>query len=160
MIPALKVLLLILVANGAPILARKLIPDVGACPLDGGRTAWDARPLLGSHKTARGLIAALTATAIASLLIGLPLQTGVLVGTGAMAGDLASSFVKRRLDLAPGNMAFGLDQIPESLLPALLVADITRLTGGYIAAIVAGFIALEILLSRMLYRLRVRNRPY
>src|SRR6478736_778738 len=39
--------------------------------------------------------------------------------TFAMAGDLFSSFVKRRLHLASSSMAIGLDHIPESLFPLL-----------------------------------------
>ena len=35
------------------------------------------------------------------------------------AGDLFSSFVKRRLDLASSSMAIGLDHIPESFFPLL-----------------------------------------
>jgi len=61
------------------------------------------------------------------------------------------SFVKRRLGLAPSSQAVGLDQIPESLLPltALDVAVATTL-----------FFAGELLLSRLLYRWHVRDRPY
>ena len=36
-----------------------------------------------------------------------------------MAGDLFSSFVKRRLHLPSSSMAIGLDHIPESLFPLL-----------------------------------------
>jgi hypothetical protein len=38
-------------------------------------------------------------------LIGLGPEVGVLVGSLAMAGDLVSSFVKRRMDLPPSNRA-------------------------------------------------------
>jgi len=40
-------------------------------------------------------------------------RVGTLVATFAMAGDLFSSFVKRRLHLASSRMAIGLDHIPE-----------------------------------------------
>ncbi len=40
-----------------------------------------------------------------------------------MLGDLSSSFVKRRLRLKLHAQVFGLDQIPEALLPLLLVQD-------------------------------------
>jgi hypothetical protein len=36
-----------------------------------------------------------------------------------MAGDLFSSFLKRRLNLPPSSPALGLDQVPESLFPLL-----------------------------------------
>jgi CDP-archaeol synthase len=68
---------------------------------------------------------------------GLPSTAGLLVSAMAMIGDLLSSFVKRRMKLVPGSMAFALDQIPESLLPAIAarwvlpvsVLDIIFVTG-------------------------------
>lgn len=47
-----QLLLLLLVANGAPILAHKLLGETGSCPLDGGVKAWDGRPLLGPTTSA------------------------------------------------------------------------------------------------------------
>ncbi len=76
-----------------------------------------------------------------------------------MAGDLLSSFLKRRLALAPSSRATGIDQIPESLFPLLacrsaLVVDASMSRRGSL------FLIGEILLSRVLFRLHVRDRPY
>jgi CDP-2,3-bis-(O-geranylgeranyl)-sn-glycerol synthase len=57
-------------------------------------------------------------------------------------------------------MALGLDQIPESLLPLLAVAGEFGLSWTTIGLITIGFIVVELALSRVLYRLGVRNRPY
>ena len=46
-------------------------------------------------------------------IVGLAWTIGLVVGTTAMAGDLFSSFLKRRLDLPPSSKATGLDQVPE-----------------------------------------------
>jgi CDP-2,3-bis-(O-geranylgeranyl)-sn-glycerol synthase len=77
-----------------------------------------------------------------------------------MCGDMASSFIKRRLRLPPHAQAFGLDQIPEALLPLLVLRARLDLDASGIAAIVLAFILLEIGLSRLLYRWRIRDRPY
>jgi CDP-archaeol synthase len=61
--------------------------------------------------------------------------TGLLVGAAAMAGDLFSSFLKRRLDLPPSSKATGLDQVPESLIPLLACRAVVDL---YTADIVVG----------------------
>jgi hypothetical protein len=45
----------------------------------------------------------------------------------AMAGDLLSSLSKR-LGMEPSTMALGLDQIPESVFPALLAAQFVTLS--------------------------------
>lgn len=155
-----QLLLLLLTANGAPILARQLPGNPGGCPLDAGLLAWDKRPFLGPAKTVRGLIASIAATATVAFLFGLPLQLGILIGAGAMVGDALSSFIKRRLNIETSGHAPGLDQIPESLLPLLLVAEPLQLSVIDITLIVCGFMLLEMLLSRLLYRLGIRKRPW
>src|SRR5579883_2944788 len=85
---------------------------------------------------------------------------GALVGVLAMAGDLLSSFVKRRLGLIASSRATGLDQIPEALLPLVACGAVLPLTPADIAAGVAIFFVGEVVLSRLLYELRIRDRPY
>jgi hypothetical protein len=75
-------------------------------------------------------------------------------------GDLLSSFLKRRLALAPSSQAIGLDQIPESLFPLLACRQELGLTAADIIMGVAIFFAGELSLSRVLCRLRFRDRPY
>jgi hypothetical protein len=77
-----------------------------------------------------------------------------------MAGDLFSSFLKRRLNRAPSSRASGLDQVPESLFPLLACRNLLSLTAVDIAACVMMFFAGEVLLSRLLYALQIRDRPY
>jgi hypothetical protein len=77
-----------------------------------------------------------------------------------MAGDLLSSFCKRRLGRAPSSRATGLDQIPESLLPLLACPQALALTVADILVGCGLFFAGELLLSRLLFKLRLRERPY
>jgi CDP-2,3-bis-(O-geranylgeranyl)-sn-glycerol synthase len=78
----------------------------------------------------------------------------------AMLGDLLASFIKRRLAIPPSGIAPGLDQIPESLLPLLAVRGVLDLSWLQISLIVVTFIALDYLLSFVLYRLHIRQHPY
>ncbi len=153
-------LLLIVIANGAPVVATRLFGEWGAHPLDGGRVLADGHRLFGHSKTWRGVFAALLSSAIGALLLNGSWLLGVAVGASAMLGDLLSSFTKRRLGMASSSMAPGLDQIPESLLPALAVAASLELNGWAICWIVTGFVVLEVTLSPVFYWLGVRNRPY
>ena len=66
----------------------------------------------------RGIVVYLLATSNCAAAMGLGWEVGTLVATFAMAGDLFSSFVKRRLHLPSSSMAIGLDHIPESLFPS------------------------------------------
>jgi len=52
-------------------------------------------------------------------LLGHTVTRGAVIGSAAMAGDLFSSFVKRRFGFQPSSRATGLDQSPESLFPLL-----------------------------------------
>lgn len=156
-----RLMVLLMVANGAPIILQWLFRGWGAWPVDGGQTlSLDGRPWLGRSKTWRGLVAAAPATGLAAISIGLPFATGFVVGAWAMAGDLLASFIKRRLNLAPSDRSLGLDQVPESLLPLWAIAGELRLEAAAIAWLVLAFVVLEILLSRLLYDLHVRERPY
>ena len=156
----LKLLSLLTVANGTPVMAKKLVGDLFSSPIDRGFRCADGQPLLGSSKTVRGLLLAIFATAVCSPLLGLEWRTGALVGSTAMAGDMLSSFVKRRMKLPASSRASGLDQIPESLLPLLVSRQLLSLTFLDIAAIVEGFVIGEVLLSHVLYAWRIRDRPY
>ena len=116
---ALKILLLLLLANGTPVIAKKLLGSRLAYPLDCGKNFFDGRPLLGTSKTLRGILSSVLVTTVAAILIGYSMQTGILFATTSLSGDLVSSFIKRRLGLPPGSRALGLDQLPESIFPLL-----------------------------------------
>ena len=109
------------VANASPVLLG------GRWPVDFGWRAPDGQPVFGKSKTWLGLAAGLCTGVLASVLLahalpgtsfdlwgGQPyyyLLTGLLLSSGALAGDLAGSFVKRRLRLSPGRPSFILDQL-------------------------------------------------
>ncbi len=155
-----QLLLLLALANGTPVIAKKLLGARLAWPLDAGLAWFDGRPLLGASKTLRGVVLAILVTGAGAPFIAIVPATGALIGAGAMAGDVLASFVKRRLGRAPSSRASGLDQIPEALLPLLACRGALALTWLEIAATVALFTVGEILISRPLYRARLRDKPY
>ncbi len=156
----LQLTFLLLLANGAPLVAAKLLGRRGAYPLDGGLTLPDGSRLLGASKTVRGLVAAIVASTVGAVAIGMAAHVGALVGASAMAGDALSSFIKRRVGLPPSSRATGLDQLPESLLPLLACRLILPLSAADIAVAVAIFFFGEIVLSRVLFRAHLRDQPY
>jgi CDP-diglyceride synthetase len=156
----LRLALLLAVANGAPVIAAKILGQRFSCPLDGGVEFIDGRPLFGKSKTVRGIVISILLSTLAAPLLGLDWWIGVAVGSAAMAGDLISSFVKRRLNLAPSSRATGLDQIPESLLPLLACRSALALSILDMATGVAIFFGGEVVLSLLLYKAHIRDRPY
>ena len=153
-------LLLLLVANGAPILAARVLRHHLDAPLDGGRILADGRPLLGPHKTVRGVLAAVTAATALAAALGLSAPLGAAVGATAMLGDAASSFLKRRQGLGSGGRARGLDQLPETLLPLLVLRAADAVSWLEALAALLGFLVVGAGLSRVLFFLGVRQRPY
>jgi CDP-2,3-bis-(O-geranylgeranyl)-sn-glycerol synthase len=141
-------------------MATKAMGQRWSFPLDGGIHFVDGRPLLGKSKTIRGIVLAILLSALAATALGLHWAVGAVAGGAAMAGDLFSSFVKRRLNLAPSSRATGLDQIPESLFPLFACQGSLSLSIMDIVICVAIFFVGEIMLSRLLYKAHIRDRPY
>jgi CDP-diglyceride synthetase len=155
-----QVLILLTIANGAPVIARKVFGHRWSWPLDAGKIWRDGRPVLGVSKTVRGVTCSVVATMIVATTIGVSWTVGLGAGVAAMAGDLFSSFVKRRLGLPASERATGLDQVPESLLPALVCAYELELAWLDVVIVTGIFFVGEIALSRLLYTLHIRARPH
>jgi CDP-2,3-bis-(O-geranylgeranyl)-sn-glycerol synthase len=116
--------------------------------------------LFGASKTIRGILISVLITTASAPLIGLDLTIGASVAGAAMAGDLFSSFVKRRLNYPPSSQALGFDQVPESLFPMLACRDALSLTIADIALGVGIFFIGALILSRFLFRAHLRDEPY
>lgn len=89
----------------------------GGRPIDGGRTFTDGRPLLGKGKTVRGVCVGIFSAVCVAVLQSFvyytfnPLAFGLLMGVGAMLGDITKSFVKRRLNIDSGRPFPPFDQL-------------------------------------------------
>jgi hypothetical protein len=154
----LTLLALTLLANGLPALLGFLLGP--SRPLDRGRTLADGQRLLGASKTWRGLVAALIGTGFGGVVLGIPWVLGLLIGLGAVLGDLVTSFVKRRLRLAPSSTVPVLDQVPEALVPALLAKAELNLSWPDVVIVVLIFCILGLVLTplgRRLFGPRLRG---
>jgi CDP-diglyceride synthetase len=87
-------------------------------------------------------------------------KVGALIGIMAMVGDLFSSFLKRRMALPSSSMAVGLDQVPESLFPLAASRLLLPLSILDIAVAVIFFFIGDLMLSRILFALKIRDRPF
>ena len=100
----------------------------GGKPIDLGRSLSDGERILGDGKTWRGLIGGTASGALLGLLLSLPvnafaptsswsfgspavaLGASAVLAFGALLGDLAGAFLKRRMHRPRGAKAPGLDQ--------------------------------------------------
>ena len=160
MIIELKILILLIVANAAPIFAARWLGDLYACPLDMGKCLPDGQPWFGPSKTGRGIIAAILACVAVGFLLNIHPQISVLLALFAMLGDLTSSFIKRRLHKPSSSRFIGLDQVPESLFPLLVVKEVMAFSMTDIVVMVLLFTLSDLLVSRLLYKWHVRKHPY
>ena len=165
-----KVLLLLLLANGTPVVAKKLLGSRWACPVDGGKCFIDGRALFGSSKTFRGIVSSLLVTSAGASLLGYSILTGASFAVASLTGDLASGMIgagifalpallyflsvaffvrmeARRLNLPPSSRALGLDQLPEAILPLLFCWQALELDIATAVAVVVLFFCGEIILS-------------
>jgi CDP-2,3-bis-(O-geranylgeranyl)-sn-glycerol synthase len=155
-----KVLFLLLLANGTPVIVKKLLGSRLAFPLDSGKKFVDGKALFGHSKTVRGIISSVLVTSVGAVLIGYSTHTGALFATASLSGDLVSSFIKRRLNIPPSSRALGLDQLPESILPLLFCWQALDLDMPTAMTIVLIFFWGELVLSLILFRLNIRDHPY
>ncbi len=156
----LQLIALLTLANGTPVVTKKIFGRHFRHPLDGGLKLPDGRRLLGTSKTIRGILISIGVTTVSAPLLGLDMKVGAIGASAAMAGDLCSSFVKRRLNLPPSSQAIGLDQVPEALFPFLACRAVLPLSVTDIALGVGIFFVGELILSRLLFKVRLRDEPY
>lgn len=159
-IELLQLVLLIIIANGAPIVIRVLLNNGFNLSVDFGCKLQDNNPIFGPSKTWRGISAALMTTPIAAWMIGYSFEIGFMIAVYAIVGDLLSSFIKRRLAMKPSSQAPLLDQVPESLFPAVMMMHVFKLEISSVILLVLLFINIEWLVSHVFYRWGLRKKPY
>ena len=108
-IEALKFIFPAYCANAAPVLAG------GGLAMDFGKNFLDGKRALGKNKTFRGfffgLMIGVLVGVVETVLFGYPILFGLVSSLGALSGDLAGAFLKRRMDIAPGGLLPIIDQI-------------------------------------------------
>ena len=121
-------------------------------PLDGNKLFFDGKPVLGHTKTVRGILSSLLSTCLVAWAIGVPAAIGALASCSAMTGDLLSSFIKRRFSIPSSKSVPVLDQLPESLLPLVMVKPYFNLAWRDVAIVLVAFFIIDLILSYLLAR--------
>lgn len=110
-----KIVILIISANFGPLIAKDLFKKRFTTPLDFGAKFYDGNPVLGNHKTWRGVFAAVLLASFVAVILNMSFMYGLAIAIGVMAGDILTSFIKRRFGCKAGAEIPLLDQIPEAL---------------------------------------------
>jgi hypothetical protein len=146
---SLYALVLLIAANSTPWVVGKLSGGRAAWSMDAGKVAWDGERWLGSHKTWRGFMAGVVASAMVSELWTGNVGTGAGFGALSLLGDALSSCLKRRFHRDPGAEVPIIDQLPECVLPLLVYAPQFGLTLYDVLGITLAFSIAGIALTRI-----------
>lgn len=147
--PVLAALLLVIAANMAPWAAGRLFRKHLSAPLDCHVRLPDGTRLLGDHKTWRGVLAGEIVCAVAARVLGYSWTLGFVFAALSLAADAISSCVKRRLRLPPGSEVPALDQLPEALLPLLVLARPLGISIAAAFAVATVFLCLDVVTVRL-----------
>ena len=161
------------IANSSPVLLG------GGPPIDFRRKLRDGRRIFGDGKTWRGLVGGIAAGTVAGVFIGMLtigtpyalygshmgayVNAGFIASCGAMLGDLAGSFTKRRTGMKPGKPYLLLDQLPFIIFALLFLAAFGLLPALTIlnwALILAMTLVLHSLMNWIANRLGWKKVPW
>jgi CDP-2,3-bis-(O-geranylgeranyl)-sn-glycerol synthase len=162
------------VADLSPVVMARLLPRLDA-PLDAGARL-RGRPLMGSHKTWRGLLACLVGGVMGweaqrllyemALLRKLaildyaawPIVPGLLMGAGAGIGDAVKSMLKRQVGIPPGAPWLGFDQL-DFFAGAVVFASVVYVPpAGVLLAMIPLVFVCDLAACALLWRLGLKER--
>lgn len=127
---------------------------------------------LGSHKTVVGALAGILVALGAAFVQSRMDWTGSLVdyrqwpliglllGAGAIGGDILKSFFKRRMKIAPGGRWIPADQLDFGIGALILISPLAHLSWTDVAAILAITFAGDILINHVAFRLHIRDTAW
>ncbi len=148
-------------ANGAPVLAG------GGPPLDFGKNFFDGKRLFGKNKTFRGFffgwLIGILVGIVEGLVFGFATYSvlfSVLTPLGALLGDLAGAFLKRRLNIAPGGLLPVIDQV--DFVVGALVFSLPLLMVYWELAVAVLLITppIHLFTNFLAYKLKLKKNPW
>lgn len=145
-------------ANGAPVLAG------GGPPLDFGKNFLDGKRIFGKNKTFRGFffgwVIGILVGLVEYVLFGYPLLFSVLSPLGALIGDLAGAFLKRRLNIAPGGLLPIIDQVDFVVGALLFSLPLSMVYWELAVAVVLITPPIHLFTNFLAYKLKLKNNPW
>ena len=145
-------------ANGAPVLVG------GGPPLDFGKNFLDGKRILGKNKTFRGFffgwVIGILVGLVEYLLFGYPLLFSVLSPLGALIGDLAGAFLKRRLNIGPGGLLPIIDQVDFVGGALLFSLPLSMVYWELAIAVIMITPPIHLFTNFLAYKLKLKNNPW
>lgn len=157
-VEALKFIFPAYCANAIPVIAG------GGLPIDLDKKFFDGKPIFGKNKTYRGFLFGLLmgtfVGSVESFFFGYHPLFGFLLSLGALFGDLAGAFLKRRLDLAPGELLPIVDQVDFVVGAVLFAIPLSILTVELAITVLIITPPIHLLTNFAAYKLGLKNNPW
>lgn len=161
-------------ANMAPVMAKKI--NLFAHPIDFNKKI-SSKPIFGKNKTFRGFVFGIIFAIIVAYIQFLLYQIsffrnisfidyenwlffGFMIGIGALMGDLAKSFFKRRLDIEPGARFIPFDQTDFVFGALIFIMPIFKVTLKIFITALLLSLALHIIVNHTAFYLGVRGERW
>jgi CDP-2,3-bis-(O-geranylgeranyl)-sn-glycerol synthase len=160
-VEALKFIFPAYCANAAPVLAG------GGLAMDFGKNFVDGKRFLGKNKTWRGFFFGWAIGILVGVVEGIvfgpvpfSLLFSVLTPLGALCGDLAGAFMKRRLGIAPGGLLPVIDQV-DFVVGALLFSLPLAAVSLELAVVVLLITPpIHLFTNFLAYKLKLKSNPW
>jgi CDP-2,3-bis-(O-geranylgeranyl)-sn-glycerol synthase len=157
-VEALKFIFPAYCANAAPVIAG------GGQPMDFEKNFIDGKRVFGKNKTFRGfffgLAVGVAVGMVEWMLFDYPFLFSMLSPLGALCGDLAGAFVKRRLGIAPGGLLPVIDQIDFVVGALLFSLPLAMLYWELAVAVIIITPPIHLLTNFVAYKLKLKKNPW
>jgi CDP-2,3-bis-(O-geranylgeranyl)-sn-glycerol synthase len=157
-IEALKLIFPAYAANATPVLSG------GGKPMDLGKNFLDGKPILGRNKTFKGFFFGLgigfLVGIVECLLFDYPWLFSVVSPLGALLGDLAGAFLKRRVGIAPGGLLPVVDQVDFVVGALVFSAPLVLVTWELAVAALLITVPIHLLTNFLAFKLRLKKNPW
>ncbi len=129
-------------------------------PIDLGKNFIDKRRIVGDGVTIRGSLSGIACGIIAGAILQMDLLLVFLLSSGAIAGDAAGSFIKRRLNMGRGAPAPGLDQLNFVAGGLLFASPVVRIPLQWVLVLIVFTPIGHLIVNKTGYRLKVKDVPW
>jgi CDP-2,3-bis-(O-geranylgeranyl)-sn-glycerol synthase len=145
-------------ANAVPVIAG------GGKPMDFGKNFFDGKRVFGNNKTYRGfffgLAVGIAVGLVECFLFGYPILFSVLSPLGALLGDLAAAFLKRRLGIAPGGLFPVVDQVDFVVGALLFSLPLAIVSWELTVAVLIITPPIHLVTNFVAYKLGLKKNPW